>query len=370
MKPSRILIFPLLVILGSSCSSEHKGSEKVNVGVVLSLSGPVGSYGRECLSGFKLGIETSSLKDTIKLIVVDDKGEKSEVVKLMTMLIEKKQVSCLVGSVASTNTLAGAKVAQQLQTPLLVPISTNSDITLSGNFVSRTCINDRFQGKVLAKFALTDLQKTRAVIVTDKSLYYSRELSDVFRTEFEALGGTIAGEDFYGSGDSDFSSLISAVKKLVPDVIFIPGLYPEVSALLKQSQGHWDGVPKLGGDSWKSPRLFELAGSAASGNYICSHFTADYSNLTHQKFVKMYKTVNNEKPPGAVACLGYDAALVLVNAIEAVDGEITRQKISKSIRKTKNFPTVSGVISMDQNGDPVKDGIILKNHIQRISIRN
>jgi branched-chain amino acid transport system substrate-binding protein len=334
----------------------------VKVGVVLSLSGPAATYGQECLNGFKMAVDelNPARKQKLELEVIDDRGEASETQSAFNQLITAGSVDVLVGAVASTNTLAGAKLAEETHVPLLVPISTNDAITQGNRYVSRICFKDSFQGEALAKFGHGQLGKVRAAIITDKANDYSIGLAAAFRSTFTGLGGAVAVEESYTANDPDFTALIRAVKKASPDVIFIPGQYGDVGSMLRQARGHWDGIPKLGGDGWDSPTLLELAGAdAAVGSYISSHFAADDVSTEVQGFVGAYRARFNAVP-GAMACLGYDAGHVLAAAIDKATTPLSRDSLNAALRSTTGVKGVSGTITLNENGEAVKDAVILE----------
>lgn len=335
--------------------------DEVRVGVVMTLSGPAAPYGQECLNGIQLAIDAGngSRARKVKLVVLDDKGESIETVNSMTQLIEVQKVVGVFGATASTNTMAGAKVCQESRVPLLVPISTNAAITKQGDYVVRTCFNDPFQGRALAKFAREQLKVGRAAVITDKAMDYSVGLSQSFRENFAALGGTVAGEVFHESNQADYAAVIGQVSGMNPDVIFISGQYSDVAAILKQSGKRWDGIKKLGGDSWDSPKLIDLAGPAVYGGFVCSHFAADDTSPKVKDFVSAYRAKYNAAP-GAMGCLGYDAGLVLLDALDRTPGAVTRDRLRDALVATKGLAGVSGVITVTRDREVVKDAVILE----------
>lgn len=352
----------LLVWTGCRRLNTRPATDEVRIGVVLSLSGSLSPVGRDCLNGLELAVEqqNQTAPRKVKLIVLDDKGDSIETANSMTQLIEVQKVSGLIGTVASTNTLAAAKVAQESRVPLLVPVSTNPAITKTGDYITRVCFNDAFQGRAMASFARNQLHLSRAAIVTDKSSDYSLGLAQSFHGAFTALGGQVVGEVSYTTGDSDYSAVVAAVKSAGPDVIFIPGYFVEVGAMLKQSAGSWDGITKLGGDGWENPKLIELAGPTVYGSFMCSHFAVeDATNPTAQRFVaeyrKKYGTV-----PGATPCLGYDTGLVLCDAVRRVQGPVTPEKLNAAIRSTQGLAGASGTIGFTAEREVTTDAVILE----------
>lgn len=349
----------------STTSSASNGAE-ILIGAVFPMTGPIATYGQESVNGIKLALEKinqSPIKGKlIKLIVEDNKGEPVDSANAVRKLIDIDRVHAVLGSVASSNTLAQAPIAQQAQVPLLTPASTNEKVTKTGDFISRTCFTDAFQGVVMAKFAKETLTKSKAAIVVDNSSDYSKGLAKVFKAKFEELGGSIVGDMnslTYTQKDTDFRSLIRKVMRLNPDVIFLPGYYTEVGLILKQSRQMGLEVPFLGGDGWDSPKLQELAGpNGIKNNYISSHFSADDTDPKVQEFVKEYTTRYNQKP-GAMAALGYDGILVMADALKRAPN-LKREEIQNAIIATNGFTGVTGNISLDENRNARKSAVVLE----------
>ena len=334
------------------------------------MTGPIATFGQESVMGMRLALDelnkqanAESIKHKINLIVEDNKGEPVDTANAVRKLIKVDQVATILGAVGSSNTLAGAPIAQNSKVPMLTPASTSEKVTQAGNFISRTCFTDNFQGEVLAKFAFGSLSKKRAVIIVDTSSDYSKGLAQAFKDKFVALGGTVIGDDIddyaYQQKDVEFRSLLRKVKRQKPDVIFLPGYYSEVGLILKQARQLRLSVPILGGDGWDSPNLTKLAGAKGVENtYISSHFAADDKDPVVQKFVAEYEKRYKQRP-GAMAALGYDAILVLNDALKRA-GSKDSLAISKAINSTKDFKGITGTISLNEARNAVKSAVILK----------
>ena len=335
----------------------------VQVGAVFPMTGGQASFGQESVNGMKLALKKleadDKTKGQIQLTVEDDKSEPVDAANAVRKLIDVDKVSVIVGSVASSNTMAAAPIAQKAKIPLMTPASTNANVTKQGDYISRICFTDDFQGEVMAKFAKQNLNAKKAAIIVDSSSDYSKGLEKVFRTVFAKLGGTVAPEVFaYQQKDTDFRSLLRNVKKTNPDVIWLPGYYTEVGNILKQARQLGITAPFLGGDGWDSPTLFEMAGDSAKGNYISSHFAPDDTDALVQGFVKDYEAEYDVRP-GAMAALGYDAMMVMSDAIKRA-GSGNSAAINKAITSTKNFAGITGKITLNAQRDAVKSAVVLE----------
>ncbi|MEL6182516.1 MAG: ABC transporter substrate-binding protein, partial [Myxococcota bacterium] len=341
-------------------ADKPSGKDVVKVGAVLPLSGQTATYGEEALAGIKLALKELNAKDgpKMELVFKDNKGDSTETAKLVSQLIKVDKVNAILGSVASTNTLKGAKVAQEAGIPLMTPASTNVDITRKGDFISRVCFIDPVQGSVLAKLVLEDLSKKKAAIIVDKASDYSVGLAKSFRSTFTGGGGEVVGEESFTAGEADFSALITKVTELKPEVIFIPAYYGDVGPMLKQAGDRWKDIPVVAGDGIDSPDLYKLMGSYTGEIYMSTHFAADDSNPKVQAFVKEYKGLYS-KTPGAMAALGYDAALALHDALKRA-GSADPAKLKKAINSISKLNGITGTISLDAERNAQKDVVILK----------
>ena len=359
----------------SGGSAKHAGGEPladgmvVKVGVVLELTGKDATFGEETRNGLEMALEDLKGKDpwSIKLVTRDNKCDPQESEHAAQELIEVEGVRAIIGAVASSNTKKAAKICQESEIPLSSPGSTADSITMHeeggklvrSEYISRVCFTDSFQGEVCAQFGAKELGKKRAAILIDQASDYARGLAKSFRETWARAGGEVATEQSYIAKESDFSAVIRKVADAKPEVIFIPGYYSDVGPMLKQALDLWKGIPKLGGDGWDSPDLFSLAGPDALADcYISSHYAPDDQTPIVKEFVARYKKRYN-KDPGSMCVLGYDAGLVIHDAIKRANTTDPR-KIKDAINGTKDFPGVTGTISLDANGNPHKDAVVLR----------
>ncbi len=364
------LIAMMMVLLLAGCQDKtaeqttEKNSNEILIGAFFAMTGPIASYGQESVNGIKMALEevnqTPINGKTLNVIIEDNKGEPVESANSVRKLIDINNVDVLIGSVASSNTLAAAPIAQAAKIPLVTPASTNEKVTMTGDFVFRTCFTDNFQGVVMAKFAYETLTKRKAAIIVDNSSDYSKGLQKVFKEEFNRLGGAVIQDNFtYTQKDTDFRSLLRKVQRAQPDVVFLPGYYSEVGLILKQARQMGMNMPFLGGDGWDSPKLQELAGpSGIKGNYISSHFSPDDSDPRVQNFVKEYMKRYNEKP-GAMAALGYDTILVIADALRRA-GSTDAAALQKALATTLGFEGVTGAITIDAQRNAKKSAVVLE----------
>ncbi|HUR99707.1 MAG TPA: ABC transporter substrate-binding protein [Pyrinomonadaceae bacterium] len=365
------LTLALIVSIFSSFACVQKGGNNVatdtgdtiKVGVYGDLTGQTSSFGQSTKNGIELAVEEINNAGgvngkKIQLIVEDDQGRPEQAKTVVSKLINQDKVQAVLGEVASTNTLAAAPVAQEAKIPMISPSSTNQKVTEVGDYISRVCFIDPFQGSVMAKFAANTLKAKTAAILGDVNSDYSKGLTQFFEQEFTKLGGKVLAKEAYTQTDPDFKGQLTKIRNLNPDVIYVPGYYGQVGIIAKQARELDMNMPLLGGDGWDSPELWKLGGAALKNTYISNHYSAENPAPEIQNFVRTYKAKFNVEPD-SLAALAYDAAKVLADAIKRAGGTDSA-KLRDAINSTKNFPGVTGQISIDANRNAVKPAVVLE----------
>jgi branched-chain amino acid transport system substrate-binding protein len=338
-------------------------NEPLLIGSVGSLTGPEASFGTPVRDGIQFAVEQVNAAGGVKgrkveLRAYDSQGRLEDSVSAAQRLVSKDRVLLILGEVSSSSSLAIADVAQAARVPMVTPSATHPDVTRKGDYIFRTCFIDPFQGQAMARFARESLKLERVSILQDGRNAYSLGLSQAFQQAFTRLGGTIVSIEGYSKGDTDFRSPLLAVKKVKPQALYLPGFYGEVGVIGRQAQEVGLRLPLLGGDGWESERLLELAGNSLEGSYYSTHYAVDNPSPELRRFVAEYQARYGQ-PPDVSAALGYDAARVALAAMERAES-LTGPAIRDALAKTKDFPSVSGTISLDADRNPVKPAVILK----------
>lgn len=359
----------MLTALLTGCGGEaKKESKEIKIGGNFEMTGGIATFGQSSANGAKLAFKEINatggvLGKQIAFIVADNKSEPSESTSAATKLITQDKVVALLGAVASSNTLAASQVAHDNKIPFISPTSTNEKVTVENGKVKeyafRACFIDPFQGTVMANFAAKSIKAKTAAVYIDNSSDYSKGLAQAFEESFVKNGGKIVAKEAFLQKDQDFKATLTKIKSVNPEVIYIPGYYEEVGKIVKQARELGITVPLMGGDGWDSPKLAEIAGVAAlKDGYFSNHYSPEDKDPRVTKFVEAYKKEYGQVPD-ALAALGYDAALMLVDAIKRANSA-EPAKIKDALAQTKNLQVVSGIITLDANHNPVKSAVVIE----------
>lgn len=355
-----------LIIYNRSVSvtpSSTLNNSPIKVGVYGDTTGATSSFGQSTQNGIQLAFEEINAAGGIngkklEMVFEDDQGIPEKAKTAMYKLINQAKVVAVLGDVASSNSIAAAPFAQEAKIAMITPSSTHPRVTEVGDYISRTCFIDPFQGSVMAKFAANTLKAKTAAILGDNNSDYSKGLTKFFEDKFGKLGGRIVTKQFYAQRDTDFREQLLTIRAMKPDVIYLPGYYSEVGIIAKQARELGMYQPLLGGDGWDSPELWKLGGASLKNAYVSNHYSADNPAPETKNFVKAYQAKFNDVPD-SLAALAYDSAKVLADAIRRAGGT-DNLKLKDAINSTKNFAGATGTITLDSNRNAIKTAVIQK----------
>jgi len=363
MRKAFLILASFALVLGCTKKQDSAAINEIRIGQFGSMTGGEATFGQSTDKGVRLAIEQRNAAGGIKgkkivLLTEDNQGKPEEAAAVVKKLITQDQVVALLGEVASTRSLAAAPIAQQFKIPMVSPSSTNPKVTQVGNYIFRVCFIDPFQGPVMAKFTWDNLKLKKVAVLKDLKSDYSLGLAEFFTKTFKELGGQIVAEQSFQTGDSDFKAQLTQIRGANPDAIFIPAYYTEVGLIARQARQLGIKAVLLGGDGWDSPKLFEIGQTAIDGAYFSNHYAAESPVPATQEFIKSFKAKYGEVPDG-LAAAGYDAAQILLAAIERAP-EIKPEAIRAELAGTKDFLGATGKISINTERNADKDAFIVK----------
>jgi branched-chain amino acid transport system substrate-binding protein len=337
--------------------------DTILIGEVGSLTGSEATFGISTRNAIELALREVNAAGGVKgkkieIRVYDNQSKPEEAAQAANRLINQDHVLLILGEVASSNSMAMAEKAQPAKVPMISNASTNPKVTEIGDYIFRVCFIDPFQGYVMAKFAHDNLRLNKVAVLRDLGSAYSQGLADVFERKYTEMGGKIVARETYTKGSTDFRSQLTAIKRAQPDGIYIPGYYNDIGLIARQARELGITGKLMGGDGWDSEKLFELGGAAVEGSYFSNHYSPDDPNPRIQKFIADYKAAFGSVPD-ALAALGYDAAMVAVDAMKRAP-TLDRAAVRDAIAATKNFPGVTGTITLDDKRNATKSAVVLE----------
>jgi branched-chain amino acid transport system substrate-binding protein len=375
MKKS-LLISAAILALGICLTSAGWAAETIKIGFDIELTGDIPKVGEaskfagEMLKeqiNSKGGLKVGNKSYMLQFLYEDNEAKAESAAAAALKLITQDQVLGIVGPQASKQAIPAGEVADSNQTVLISGWSTNPKTTADRPWVFRACFLDPFQGPVLAKFASEELKAKKAAVLYDIASDYPKGLAEFFKEAFEKINGkgSVVAFETFTTKDRDFSAQLTKIVASKADVLFTPQYYDEVPLIAKQAHEMGWKKPILGSDSWDSAELMTLCGNDCKGTFFSTHYAALGAKGATKQFIDQYK-VKFKYEPDAVSALTWDAARVLLQAIQNTKGltgdlKKDRKAVRDQLAILKNFDGITGKISFDgKTGDPVKCAVLVK----------
>jgi len=372
----RGIIWGLIAVLVLSANAWAFGRKTViKVGINAPITGDIPKVGEGTKYAAQMwledikkagGITVGGEKYPVELVIEDNESKAESAVKANTKMITEDEVLVIVGPQSSKQAVPAGDVANNYETPMITPWSTNPDTTKDRPYVFRGCFLDPFQGPVLANFITEEFGFTKAAVLYDVASDYPKGLAEFFKKSWEKIhgpGSVVAFESFT-TKDTDFSSQLSKINKSGAQVLFTPQYYNEVALIVQQAHElGWTG-PIVGSDSWGSAETVTLCGKDCYGLFFSTHYAAAGAKGATKEFIDRYEQKYGYTPDD-VAALTWDSLRLVQEAIENT-GKLTgrikkdRRAVRDALAHIKNFKGITGDMTFTEEGDPIKCAVIVR----------
>lgn len=326
------------------------------------LSGEQAALGEHIKLGAQLAVEEASkrfkaLGFDLIFVPFDDQSKPEVGVANARNVAADPDVLLVVGHFNSGVALPASDVYKESLLTMISPANTATEITdRRYPNVNRVCGRDDVQGPVGARFTAQDLKLKSVYIIHDKTVY-GQGVADQFRDEAKRLGLKILG--YEGTEErANFGPLIIPMKAKNPDLVYFGGIYHQGGLLLKQMREKGVKAAFMGPDGLDSSEMVKITGEQVIGSYYTTVAAPMDAYPESAAFAKKFKQ-RFGKDVESFGMYGYDAAAVGLKAIEQAIQELggkkpTRAQVSAAVRKLKDFKGLTGSITFDDKGDPVK----------------
>ncbi|MFC6282541.1 MULTISPECIES: ABC transporter substrate-binding protein [Polaromonas] len=334
------------------------------VGLLLPLTGPFASTGRQVEAGVRLymaqnGSMVAGRK--IELILRDDTGAPDVHKRLAQELISTEKVEVLAGFGLTPLAFATAPLATQSKTPMVVMAAGTSSITEASPYVVRTSNTLPQTTAPLADWAPKNGIKKVVSLVTDYGPGIDSEKT--FKERFSANGGQMLAELRVPLRNPDFAPFLQKVRDLKPDALFVFLPSGAGSQLLKQFLERGldkAGIRLIGDGGITEDDIINDMGDAALGVVTSHQYSAAHPSAMNKKFVEAFESANKGMRPNFMAVGGYDGMRVIYEALKSTKGAGGGDALMAGM-KGQIFESPRGQMYIDvQTRDIVQDVYIRK----------
>jgi len=314
----KILAMALCLVFALSCLTACGENDETAyfIGGTGPLTGDASSYGISVKNGAQLAIDEINANGGLngvnfKFDIKDDKATPVDAATGYDALMDAgMQIS--IGSVTSGSCESFASKAATDNLFFMTPSASAANVIENRPNAFRVCFGDPDQGVLAAQELAKSYTKIGAIY--DTSDAYSRGIYEAFSAEMKKLGKTYTEQSFDAENKKDFSTQVEALKDC--DVIFLPIYYNEAALIAKACVVKSCDALLFGCDGLDGIADLVDANVTNAIKYI-TPFDANSSDEKVSSFVKAYKAAYNNEVPDQFAADGYDAIMVIYEAMKA-----------------------------------------------------
>jgi len=339
------------LVVGLAMGTGPAAAKTLKIGSMSPLTGQYAADGNDIKQGVEIAIAEWEAKggvpgyDKIEFLPQDSGCDGKQAVSAANKLVNLG-VAGVVGAYCSSATLPASEVLMESKVIMITPASTNEKVTERGyKYMFRACGRDDDQAKVVVAFLTQELKVKKVALVDDKTTY-TAGLAENIKKFGEGKLDFVAHEHV-NQGDKDFSGVLTKIKALEPDVLYMSLYNPEGNLMAIQAKRLGLKAALMSEDAVYHPNYLSIAKDAGEGTYFTFGQPASEAIPEVAAFLKAYTAKYGQ--PGSYSAYAYDGANVLLTAIAKVGAE-DPDKLADAIRAIK-MQGASKMISFDAKGD-------------------
>ncbi|CAN5369269.1 ABC transporter substrate-binding protein [soil metagenome] len=342
-------------------------ADPVKIGLVLPMSGPFASYGKQIEHGVKLYLATQG--DTfggrkVELIIKDDSpGTAGDVSKRLAQeLVIKDKVDILAGFGLTPSAFAVAPLATEAKKPMVVMNAATSSVTTKSDYIVRTSMTLPQNSAPIASWAAKNKIKKVFTLVADYGPGHDAE--GQFKKTFTAAGGEIVGEVRAPVKNPDFAPFLQKIKDTKPDAVFLflpPG--GETIAFMKGFKERGlgaAGIQLISTGDLPDEDILDAIGDSALGLITAFHYSEAHKSPENKAYTDAYYKAYPKDRPNFMSVGGYDGMRLIAEVLKKTNGNTDADKFIAAAKGMK-WISPRGPVSID----PVTRDIVQNIYIRK-----
>ncbi|MCL2392750.1 MAG: ABC transporter substrate-binding protein, partial [Oscillospiraceae bacterium] len=336
------------------------------------LTGGAAYFGVSVHQGAMLYIDAHNARGglQIRATVRDEEGDPAQAVMMYHDLVDQG-VTAILGSVTSGPTMAVVPEAFADGMPMISATSTHEGVTVNldtGEVFTnmfRACFIDPFQGVKMAEFSVEILGAQTAAVLYAHDIDYSIGLAEAFKERAEELGLDIVHVETFADEAPDFMAQLTNIAAADADVLFVPVYNNHMALIGPQSAAAGVSSALIGADGWAGTLDAIADPSSVEGAFYLTGFTYESEEAHIVDFIARYYD-EFDVMPNMFAAQAYDAAAILIRALEAAVAEgytpgsdEFKQSVIAHMSAT-DINGVTGHITFDEFNNPRKTAFIIQ----------
>ncbi|MEW6450406.1 MAG: ABC transporter substrate-binding protein [Pseudomonadota bacterium] len=334
----------------------------MKIGFMTVKTGPLASGGIQMEQGLTLYLKERNnilAGRPVQLFTGDSAGAPAVARTKMQEFVEKDNIACLIGPLATQEALAIDDYIRDKQVPTLSVAAAEDMTQRKANpwFVRATSTSAQCS-YAMGDYAAKELKYKRAAVIAD-DIAYGHELNAGFQRAFEDAGGKVVQKLWPPLTTPDYGTYIAQIKQNV-DVIFIGFAGSNGFKFFKQYKEYGGSTPILGGMTAIDESLLPQMGDDAIGVISTCWYSAQIDSPINKKFVEGMNR-DYKVDPGFYAAATYTNGAVLEAALNKIGGKVEdKNALMAALRASDKVETARGPVSFDKYGNVIGNVYIRK----------
>ncbi|MGP4114041.1 branched-chain amino acid ABC transporter substrate-binding protein [Streptomyces sp. 4N509B] len=339
-------------LLLSACGGGSGGGDTIKIAYQGPLSGDNVGLGENMERGIQLAIdeanESGQYDFELEYFAADDGGAEGQATAAAQLAIDDQSVLAVIGPAFSGPANVAAPLYGQAGLAAVSTSATNPTLTEQGfGTFLRAVPNDNAQGTAWAQF-LSGQDGVDSVVVVDDSTPYGAGLADVAVADMQEAGLDVQRETV-PDDTVDYGSAARTVVDSGADAVAYAGYYADLAPFATRlNEAGYEGII-VSGDGSNDDELINLAGDAVEGVYLTCPCTDATANEATADFSQRYQDAY-DLPPGTYSAESYDATNMIIEAIDRLGGEPTREELYQELAGVE-YEGLTKTFSFDDNGE-------------------
>ncbi|MGD9123895.1 MAG: ABC transporter substrate-binding protein [Desulfarculaceae bacterium] len=356
----RFLALGLVMCLTLMVSGSVTAAGTIKIGILGPFTGSLAFNASEMKMGMMLALDEINAKgglfgEKIELVFGDSECKPDKGLAAVKKLVTRDKVLVVGGGYCSSVNIATSEFCHYEKCPVVVAIAISPTITNRGyDFIFRTSPNSPMFLEGINQW-LAQAKKPKTVAFFMENSDYGRDGQKIWEAQCKKIGAKVLARLYFEIGNTDFTTPISKLKELNPDVVFNIASTTEAALIQKQAKElnyatQWIGV---GGQFTEA--YFKMTKS------ICEYAMGSSLDPTKAMkdpvtaaFVKAFWKKYPGKRPGGFTSQGYDNLMVILDAIKRSgkpSGDLAkdRKKIRDALVST-DMKLSQGHVKFDKTG--------------------
>ena len=352
-----------IAIVAGLTPAAVRAEDVVKVGVIVPMTGPSASTGREIEAAIKLfqaqkGDKAGGKK--VEIILKDDTGVADITKRLAQELVVNDKVAVIAGFGLTPLALAAAPIATQAKVPQIVMAAGTAIITEASPFIVRTSFTLPQNTVPMADWALKNGIKKVVTLVADYGPGIDAEKA--FVDKMKAGGGEVPETLRAPLRNPEFAPFLQKAKDLKPDALFLFVPSGQGSQLMKQvaeREFAKDNIKVIATGDVTDDEQLPGMGDSVLGMITSMNYSAAHDSPENKAFVDAFMKANPSMRPNFMALGGYDGMALLYAALEKTKGDTDGVKLVEAMKGTA-WVSPRGPMSIDPETRDVIQNVYIR----------